>query len=110
MNYKLYLLFFCVCLLNQPAIAADPTRPLNYQMKRAANWLPRLESILIMNNKKIAVVDGRYCYEKQACAGGILQRLEQDKVVISWQGQQRVLFLGNKKIAIKTYRQGNKSE
>ena len=78
-------------------VPRDPTQPPGY----ASSWpkatkstkLPRLSSVLIGADRRLAVVDGRLMSEGEERSGMKVWEIKPDRVVVSVSGQQRVTLL-----------------
>lgn len=81
--------------LSSPALALeDPTRPSGFQApveapKPQASF--SLDSIMTGNGKRLAVINGQLVREGQALDDARVLRVAPDRVVLSVDGQQRVL-------------------
>lgn len=83
------------CLCAAFAVADnDPTRPLHYNSSAAtANSGLRLSSILISDNRRIAVINGQLVSEGDTVAGATLIRILDNRVHVTINGKNRELKL-----------------
>lgn len=80
-------------LLTAAESVPDPTRPSGYQSKAISPASAyRLESVLLGNNRKVAIINGKSFSEGDKTALGTLALIEKDKVVIRG-SKQHVLRL-----------------
>lgn len=71
----------------------DPTRPLGYTVKPEANSTLRLDSVLISDQRKVAVINGKPIAENQWIQGRQVKEIKKHQVVLFFEGQQIVLSL-----------------
>lgn len=76
----------------------DPTRPLEYTVGATQNKSLQLNSILISQNRKIAVINGVQLSENQWLDDKRVVSIRDNSVTLDYQGQKIVLSLHNKKI------------
>ncbi len=73
----------------------DPTRPLSYvapnRSKEKSSW--RLDSVLISNQRKLAVINGEFVKEQGWVKGAQVTQIENGQVTILVKGKPRVLTL-----------------
>ncbi len=73
----------------------DPTRPLSYvapnKSKEKSSW--RLDSVLISNQRKLAVINGEFVKEQGWVKGAQVTQIENGQVTILVKGKPRVLTL-----------------
>ncbi len=76
-------------------VVRDPTRPLSYRLpsKAAAKNRWRLDSVLISNKRKLAVINGESVKEQGWIKGAQVTHIESGKVTIMVKGQPQVLTL-----------------
>lgn len=98
MSMKLLLLLGVVVgsVLAGPVLALDdPTRPSGFQAPAAEAPKPQanfsLDSIMIGSGKRLAVINGQMVREGQSLEQARVVKVAPDRVVLSVNGQQRVL-------------------
>lgn len=71
---------------------ADPTRPASYQHVAGEQGL-RLESVLISDSRKVAVINGHVVAEGDRIAGARIIHINRQGVKVSRDGVSRVLVM-----------------
>ena len=72
---------------------SDPTRPLRFRAPSQVTQTLELNSILIAEGRRFAVVNGQQLAERERIGRWRVVRIEPDRVVMSDNGQTRVLRL-----------------
>ncbi|WP_148861639.1 general secretion pathway protein GspB [Marinobacter fonticola] len=97
MNVKSFLranALVCVGLAGPAVALDDPTRPSGFQAPveaPAPQATFSLESIMIGGGKRLAVINGQMVREGQTLESARVVRVTPERVVLSVNGQQRVL-------------------
>lgn len=71
----------------------DPTKPLNFSSKASHKAKLKLQSIIIGDNKREAIIDGRRVQEKQTISGATILSIRSQTVVYSHLGKTHTLRL-----------------
>ncbi len=92
-------LMLCL-LLGCPVVLAetDPTRPKDLPVSadathRVADTLPRLTSVLIARNRRLAVIDGHLIAQGQSAGGIRVKKITENRAVVRLKGRTEDLTL-----------------